>query len=165
MSDVVQVVIMAILVFITGYYAWQTRETVNELKNQRIESANQEVARRQREIVGLQNGLRTELSQILITIQEDPGIENRGRGFTLLPNQSWRAIIGHPDAISAEARAKLLDVYAEVDRVNAVTEMMLRDPHSDRNPVGENWTQVRSTASGPLRQSIHEALGLLDGLP
>jgi hypothetical protein len=109
-----------VLVLVTGYYAYQTRLTVNELRNQRIvateHAANGERRRRQR----LQDAVRDELEQVLAMIE---GKQGTGRNFMRLPMRAWEATFGEPDLLEAH-RKKLFEVYAEVERMNALITIM-----------------------------------------
>jgi hypothetical protein len=133
------------LVGITAYYAWQTRRTVNEMRGQRTElrgqrdelarqrdqMIEQESQRRRQQVRALREALVNELRQLLAVINRQTGT---GRLYMRLPTRSWSAALGHPETLSDDVREELFQIYDEVERMNAITAMMLADMSAPTSP-------------------------------
>jgi hypothetical protein len=111
-----------LLVGITAYYAWQTKRTVDELRMQRDAVEEGERRRRAVEIRSLREGLARELELILSMLE---GKSGTGRNFIRLPSSAWARAALDADAIDPAWIEDLFGIYSEVERMNALTDMML----------------------------------------
>jgi hypothetical protein len=159
---------MVVLVAVTSYYALQTGATVKELRVQREEATRQDRERRVRETLGLRNGLRAELRQILAMLEAPPEDESLGRLYIRLPSKAWEATFGYPDALSAELQESLLQIHSEVGRMNALAEMALSTFSGEARsyPLGTFFpAEERRRSSAALATAVRAALDMVDTLP
>lgn len=120
--DRAYVVMTGGLLAATAYYAVQTYETVAELRAQRAEAIEQRQESKREQSLSVRASVAGELRQIVEMIRVE-----RGRGALLmnLPSEAWSASFAQPSAISEEARRELFEIYAEVERINALGRMGL----------------------------------------
>lgn len=128
LTAVVIAIATCILVAVTWYYAVQTRHTVEAMKAQtgemrrQHEEANVASQRRaESERASARHALLAELRQLLALLR----LDNAGANHTVLPAAAWRASFPYPALLPEAVMDQLFEIYGEVARLNALTELLL----------------------------------------
>ncbi len=114
-----------VLVVVTWFYAWQTRNMVKEMSAQRNTMQNQveelsaqradasrnEAERRRTETLSIRHSVASELRQIVASIE---GKRGYARLYMWMPAAAWRASFRYPQAFPDDVRQKLFPIYDEV---------------------------------------------------
>lgn len=141
-----------LLVLFTGVYAWQTRETVKELRRQREQSEVREGTLHTDAVLRARSTLAGELRQIAANLE---GTAGTGRLFMRLPTEAWHATFSSEYILPDDLRNDLFQIYSEVERMNAIAEMLLAG-RTGRPMIGS--PDSADSAIGLERASIGEGL-------
>ncbi len=155
-----------LLVLLTAAYAWQTRNTVQELRRQREQTERRDADEKVAAVVATRADLLNELRQIAANLESPSGT---GRNFMRLPTAAWHATFSTPAILPEGLRERLFEVYAEVERLNTLARMMLAGT-SGASQSGPNFANAnlgldRHGAGESLAQRIQEILPEFNDLP
>ena len=107
------VVLTAVLAIATIYYAYQTRETVNELRSQRQAATSTAEQVRRHGIAARKFYLIQELDQLSAMLAESGASEST---FEFLPTDAWRGFLSDPEAqVDEETTQTLFGAYTLVE--------------------------------------------------
>ena len=155
-----------LLVLLTAAYAWQTRNTVQELKRQREQTEERDEEAKVVSALAARSNLLNEMRQIATNLESPSGT---GRNFMRLPTDAWHATFSSPDIVPEALRQRLFEVYAEVERLNTLATMMLAGtseaPESGPNFANANLGLDRHGAGESLARLIREMLPEFTDLP
>ena len=155
------------LVIATLYYARQTRNTVDELKRQRERTEERDEVAKVARVLAARSNLLNELRQIAANLEGKAGT---GRLFMRLPTEAWQATFSSEYILPKDLRDELFQIYAEVERMNAIGEMLLagrtgRPRTGTASGADSDIGLERASIGGGLAKDIREAIDKLAALP
>ena len=156
-----------LLVLLTAAYAWQTRNTVQELKRQREQTESRDADAKVASALATRSNLLNELRQIAANLEGKAGT---GRLFMRLPTEAWQATFSSEYILPKDLRDELFQIYAEVERMNAIGEMLLagrtgRPRTGTASGADSDIGLERASIGGGLAKDIREAIDKLAALP